>query len=253
LRTDFLEDFVVPVCLAEEISGQAYLRHLMGTAFFVDLDGTFLTAAHILESIDARTGAGTLCGLNVKSDEDRPANIFSEIQEWEKAPSPFDIAIGKIRRNSRKWFEIADHEIAAWKDVATMGYPEVSLNTIDDKFNVHMRMLKGYVQRIVKSGELQILGTHPDCFELSFAISSGMSGSPLFTVDNDRPQLIGVCVGSFSAEVVDYDTSEVDAEGAKFSEKRLRVEQIGIAESIFPLLSWRPVLCGGKSLGELVS
>ena len=62
-----------------------------------------------------------------------------------------------------------------------------------------------------------------------------------------------LCVGSFSAEVVDHVSSEVNDDGKVFEERRVKVEQIGIAESIFPLLAWSPDLLEGTSLGEAIS
>ena len=134
-----------------------------------------------------------------------------------------------------------------------MGYPETALNITAEHFNIHLRTQKGYIQRLVNAGELQTLGSHPDCFELSFPITSGMSGSPLFTSDNNKQQLIGVCVGSHSAEVVDYVSSEINDDGEVFKERHLKVEQIGIAEDINPLLTWKPDMLDGMSLGEAIT
>ena len=62
-----------------------------------------------------------------------------------------------------------------------------------------------------------------------------------------------LCVGSYGSEVVDYALSEVDDDGKVFKERRVKIEQIGIAESIFPLLSWNPDMFEGKSIGEVIS
>lgn len=72
-------------------------------------------------------------------------------------------------------------------------------------------------------------------------------------VDKNKQLLIGVCVGSHGAEVVDYISLEVDDDGRRLEERRVKVEQIGIAENILPLLSWKPEMLEGKSLGAAIS
>lgn len=253
MRQDLLQDYLVPICSAEHKGKVALLRRLLGTAFFINEQGLFLTAKHVMQAIDLHPRQNCLYGINVKSAGEPHANMFVAIQRWEGAPQPFDVAIGQVFFQSRSWFEIRDEKLeAGWKDVAAMGYPETALNVTPEHFNIHLRMLKGYIQRFVRAGELQIRSPHPDCYELSFQITAGMSGAPLFTTENNKQQLIGVCVGSVSAELVDYASSHVEDDGRELNEKRVKVEQIGLAESIFPLLSWRPEMLGGHSLGEAI-
>ena len=64
-----------------------------------------------------------------------------------------------------------------------MGYPETALNTSAGNFNIHARMLKGYVQRLVAAGEISLIAPHPACYELSFPVTLGMSGAPLFAAE----------------------------------------------------------------------
>jgi len=253
MREHFLQDIVVPICSADVTPHRAFLHKLLGTAFFISKNGIFLTAKHVMREVQSDPPPNIQCGLNVKSEGEQPENMFVALDHWENAPEPFDIAIGKVKFLSRPWFEIAKTGATHWKDVATMGYPETALNITSDKFNVHMRSQKGHIQRFVKAGELQVLGQHPDCYELSFPITSGMSGSPLFTADNNKQQLIGVCVGSSSAEIVEYDMSEINEDGKKYEERRLKVEQIGIAESIHPLLLWKPKILEGRTLEDIFS
>jgi hypothetical protein len=94
---------------------------------------------------------------------------------------------------------------------------------------------------------------HPDCFELNFPIPNGFSGSPLFVPSGAKhQQLIGVCVSSYDAEIIVDQFSEVDEQGNRFSERRARVEQYGIAHSNLPLLDWSPTLLNGRSLREAI-
>ena len=123
----------------------------------------------------------------------------------------------------------------------------------ESRFNIHARMLKGYVQRLVDAGEIELIAPHPVCYELSFAVTSGMSGAPLFVAEGGRQELMGVCVGSYSAEVTEYRSTLVEDDGRRLEERSVKVEQIGIAECLLPLLVWTPEILGGRSLADLIS
>ncbi len=253
MSDSLLQDYVVPICSAEASDGKATLIRLLGTAFFIDGAGTFLTASHVLEKLP-RASPSLRHGLVAKSADVRRSNVFAPLRNWESAPKPHDIAIGKIEFPSRSWFSIPRKSFQSpWKDVATIGYPEAALNTDADSFNIHYRTLKGYIQRFVEAGEIAPIRPHPDCYELSFQITAGMSGAPLFTSDNNAQQLIGVCVGSHDSEIATYRSTVVEEDGHTLEEKSVKVEQIGIAQSIIPLLGWRPRVLGGRTIGEVIT
>ena len=188
MRESLLQDYVIPICSAKRFKGSASLRQLLGTAFFVNGAGVFLTAKHLLQKIDKDTSGRVDYGLCVKSHDSTAADVFAPLNSWESAPEPYDIAIGRVDVRSRAWFSRPEESRATpWKDVATLGYPETALNTSAGNFNVHPRMLKGYVQRLVDAGEIDLIALHPLCYELSFPVTSGVSGAPLLrriAIDN---------------------------------------------------------------------
>lgn len=249
MRPPLLEDYVVPICSASISAGRAQLSRLLGTSFFVDDRGVFLTAKHVLKETSNDSDAECY-GLVVKPKTSNES-ILRPIVEWECGPSPYDVAIGMVDFPSRPWFSIDSVDYAApWKDIATLGYPESALNHTVDKFNIHIRALKGYIQRFVAADEIDLIRPHPDCYELSFPITLGMSGAPLFSAEGNRQELIGICTGSYDAAVVAYLTKEISEGNLQFQEQHLKVEQIGIAQSILPLLEWSPSTLSGRCLGE---
>jgi hypothetical protein len=252
MRAPFLQDYVVPVCQAEVSANNAKLSRLEGTAFFINRDGFFLTAGHVLRVVMADS-SGLTWGLNLKGLSSND-NFFAPLGEIDFAPAPFDIGIGRVNYHSKSWFSPYSADgVRGWTDVATLGYPASALNTTPEKFNIHLRLLKGYIQREINEDELPVHRPHPHCYELSFPIPNGLSGSPLFSTEGNGRQLIGVCVKSFDVEIVIDSFTEVDDQGKRFSEKRARVEQYGIAHSILPLCDWRPSLLKGKSLKEAIA
>jgi hypothetical protein len=219
----------------------------------VGQEGHFLTASHVLRAAFVNCGS-SIVGLVVKDPDGNGDNLFRPILRWNEAQSPYDIAAGRIGYASHSWFSAPTPFGAHWLDVATYGYPETALNVGPAAFNIHLRTMKGHVQRPVPAGELPTIGRHPDCLELNFQIPAGMSGAPLFrAVGADRQELLGVCVGSYSAELTLYSHIEIDNAGEKYKERQIKTEQYGLAQLIEPLLDWAPDAFGGRTLRGMLS
>ncbi len=249
-RPPALEDYVVPVVEATLETSLARLSKLFGTAFFINNEGLFLTARHVLEKAHASRGRESEIGLNIRHPVSGK-NAYSPIVAYEFAPAPFDIAIGRSKYSAQSWFKTQEPENYVWLDVATLGYPETALNVTDQNFNIHLRALKGYVQRKIKTDELPSHRPHPECFELNFAVPNGMSGAPLFSPQNAQT-LIGVCVGSVDSEITVFSQTSVEEGNAHFKERVTRIEQYGIAHSVFPLMDWSPSILSGKKISDIL-
>ena len=97
------------------------------------------------------------------------------------------------------------------------------------------------------------MGGQAPALELSFAVPAGLSGAPLFLPDaGEKHSLLGVCVSSHESETQEHIYEEIDEDGGIFRERRLRVEQFGIAHSLAPLADWRPQVLRGKTLKEVL-
>jgi len=112
------------------------------------------------------------------------------------------------------------------------------------------RGFRGYVHREVKAGQLQG-GFHPDAFETSFTMPQGLSGGPLFLTGSQTEAVIGVCVGVNRGETTEFLFEELQADGRLVTERRVRIEEYGIAHDVRPLLDWRPANLGGLTLREV--
>ncbi len=255
MRKALLQDFIVPICRADILPHKARLTRLEGTAFFINDRGVFLTAGHVIRSIQATSNETHIgYGVNVKANDSAGTNAFVRLVEFEHAPSPFDVAIGKVDFISRSWFSVySGAKIEGWKDVATLGYPQSALDPDPERFRIHLRSLKGHVQRAIGADELPAHRPHPDCFELNFAITNGLSGAPLFITRRDVQELIAICVYSVDSEVVIDSLTEIHDDGSRFEERRSRVEQYGIAHSLLPLMDWKPAILKGMSLRDAIS
>jgi hypothetical protein len=141
-----------------------------------------------------------------------------------------------------------------WTDVWTAGYPDSATMILQGNPEYPPRGYHGYITRTIPEGDW--LGfQHSDLFELSFPVVLGMSGAPLFLRETRALpsfELIGVCIGSRSSEVEEYQHEEVEENGSVSRERRLRVEQYGLAQDIRPLLKWKPELLNGQRLGDAI-
>jgi hypothetical protein len=249
----FLQTYVVPVCLCEIGDTSVKIVRLIGSAFFINETGAFLTARHVIDAAQSFAGESQLAiGLAVKRDNGRSETTgFVLISAWESAPDPFDIVIGQVSYSCETVLKVQNIGITEWKEVATFGYPLTALSGPQEAPELNIRCHRGYIQRLTRPGDIHI-GQHPNGFELSFPISQGLSGAPLFVHAGDHDVVIGVCVSSYRSEIVEYDHTEVYENGTRFSEKRLKIEEYGFAHDIRALAeSWRPALLANKRLSEL--
>jgi len=247
------EEIIVPFCSFNVRNEKCFINKLYGTAFFISSEGYFLTARHVIENaLSELSDKDTYIGLCVKGKnlENRMASLL----HYEYAPDNIDVAIGKIDYKTLNEFMILDAEISIWQDVATLGYPENALlNTDSGSLFIKTRAHKGYIQRIIDPNEISNLGNHKRLFELNFSITTGLSGSPLFTNHKEKLRLIGICTGSYSSEIVEFYREEIEENGTPFKEKRVKVEQFGIAQNIHDLLKWAPQLLKGETLEQILT
>lgn len=252
LPPEFLQTHVVPVCVFEDRKTSIYAHNLVGTAFFINHEGYFLTASHVLaQAFTLAKERGQLVGLVVKVGEaEAVKNAVAIIDEFENAPAPFDVSIGRIKFAPPTTFKLEKFEIDVWKDVATYGYPLSALGGQPEDFRINLRAHKGYIQRLTSPEDMKI-GSHPHGFELSFNISPGMSGSPIFVYRGGNDLLVAVAVSSFRGETIEAETSEVLEDGSIFIESRRRIEEYGFAHDIRGILGWMPQMAGGRTLLQL--
>jgi Trypsin-like peptidase domain len=248
----FLQSFVAPVCRYAE-GGTITVEQLHGTCFLVGSDGVFLIARHVLEKLFAEIEerGGHAGAFPMQITVGRTESLTVPIIDFVFAPEPFDIAIFKTTYRSSTPFRLFKRDVDVWQDIATMGYPASNANKTSEKYEVQQRAHKGYIQRVVPAGRLHP-GTHPDCFELNFSITNGLSGSPLFIHRGEFDEVIGICTHSHESRIVLHSHLDVKDGTAEFSEVLSRVEEFGIAHDLRPLFDWNPTCLNGRTLGQVM-
>jgi hypothetical protein len=246
----YLETYIVPVCRFTESSGSALISEFFGTAFFINAGGTFLTARHVIDAaVQSVEKFGGFIGLCVRPS-DGSGSVACRITSIEAACPPYDICIGVAAAGFPTYFALAPISVNTWREVVSYGYPATAQNLSAGEFWMYGRGFRGYVHREVKAGQLPS-DTHPDVFETNFPMPQGLSGGPLFVLGSPKDVVVGVCVGVNRGESTEYLFEELQADGTLMRERRVRIEEYGIAHDLRPLLNWRPGNFGGLTLREI--
>ena len=250
----YLQTYVVPVCLYKAKQDSATILEVIGTAFFINKLGAFASARHVFETAAVISQRKTASwGLIVKLENGKSAKSgVMPVQHFDFAPKPYDFAVGHVAYQCDTHLRLSERSIEVWQDVATYGYPLNAVGGNIDALNVNLRCHKGYIQRLTQPNDIPV-GEHPAGFELSFVLSAGLSGAPLFVYNGDVDIVIGVCVGSIRSEILEDQLEEIDEAGRVHRETRLKIDQYGLAHDIRPLLSWRPNGFGNLTLLELAN
>ena len=256
-----LQHFVVPYVRLDNPDERPTIGTVHGTAFFINSNGAFLTARHVVENCEADIKDHGGVAALVMSNEEHPEVRFAGRVERRFFPDkPYDVAVGTVRRKSKGYF-VFDSGVKAWmwEDVYTAGYPVSATTRRNGDIRIDARGLKGEILRRLPAGDI-LIHPHPDIIEVSFAITRGMSGAPLVMRNahdqNGNPipyfVLLGVCVGNEPSQIVDFSHTEVQDGGKEFKERIARIEEYGLVHDIRPLKDWKPECLSPLTLGEAI-
>ena len=102
---DYEADLYVGSIVSGPSSGPATLH---GTAFFINGEGNFLTAAHVLQAAVKKVeGTGDRICLTVRVPGTRQGNGLYLVS-FNFAPAPFDIAVGRVASRSQSFVKLAN-------------------------------------------------------------------------------------------------------------------------------------------------
>lgn len=247
----FLQSDLLRIVWAkQQDSGVPELKVVHGTAFLLGEKGVFLTARHVLKAATRPNLNGMRPSIFALAPDE--SKVLAEITDIEDAPTGQDIAIGRSDFRLDSLYRLHSERRTVWTGVLSAGYPEDAFVREGGSLKTPIRAFNGIIQRLIFPGDLH-LAPKTLGFELSFSPSPGMSGAPLCISGVSRSshlEVVGVCVGSFRSEQVEDEYTEVNNDGSRYTERRVRITQFGLAESIYPLLDWKPKVLEGQTLGE---
>ena len=212
------------------------VSEVFGTAFSLG-NGFYLSAAHVVKGAQEK---GTIyMGYVVKG-----MWTVAEVSDHELLEDS-DVAIiaATIPSAVTLPWEMAKENML--EDVQTVGFP-YAYDT--ELASIHVRAFKG---NVISGRPFMKFPSHPRVFELSFPCPRGLSGAPLFTVD-DTPRIRGMICGNATVEMLIFrDREEIDDGNKVEVVERYESMQMGIAIQASSLSSINSRLLG-KSIGEHV-
>jgi hypothetical protein len=239
----FTESIVLPICSFRlDKNKEAVYHKFYGSSFIFGDDGTMMTAAHVLrEAIADAEDPDINIGVVGTPSGNQAGSIISIIKEWDFAPQPSDIAVFRSAYRSNTNFRlspVSERNSNYWTDVNTIGFPGNLVTTIGELKTLRLRASKGYIRRMVYSGDL--MHPTPTAYELSFQIDKGMSGSPLFIRRSTFGEVVGICVSSIRSEYIYDRYTKIQEDGSTYSETTVKIEEFGIAHSFSDIVDWVP-------------
>jgi hypothetical protein len=228
----------------------ADVKRLFGTAFLISDGGLFMTASHVLkEAIANEASHGHSIGI---VGIDANGTQIARLLHYEFAPNGQDVAVGLSAFKHKTYYHISEAKYLEWQRVAACGFPEDAISVTDNKIRQPLRAYKGIIQRVIAKDCLALMPKSKG-YELSFSPSPGVSGAPLFIYRGEYGEVAGVCVGSFRSEQVEDEITQINDNGERYTEKRVRITQYGLAESLDELFDWKPDFLHGASLAEVTT
>lgn len=169
----------------------------LGSCFSVFEPGMFVTAAHCLKGVPLEQ-------LWVNHFGGEGPKLFTRVMQIEWVEET-DLAVFLTEAPEARWakpFQKIEHAADFGEEVAAFGYPQDLMSPI--VATQTPRMLRGIVQRPFA---FQSLGKRYVAYELSFPCPPGLSGAPLFLLD-DPSTIIGAITGNFETNTILHSAEE---------------------------------------------
>lgn len=248
-----LQSFICPLVMyTQNDKGVAILDKLIGTVFFINQDGVFLTAKHVVQSaLSISEGNGMSVGVVVKGEgEAYKESFITPLVSYDFYNDNVDVCIGSVNyKTPTELFFSYNKMVGIFSDVLSFGYP---IDAVHNGVFYEDRALKGYIQREIKADrDSGLVNSGCDSYELNFVVSRGMSGSPLIKVNPDGKFIVvGICVGFNRSQTIDFERTEINDNGEIYVESIRKVIEYSRAPIIQGFWDWKPNILKGKSLIE---
>jgi len=181
----------------------------LGTGFFIDNEGTFLTAKHVFPSKSSAT-EHTYKAITFDLKNNLP--VPCPISDLEFSPQ-FDIALGRVQGTRNiKSLDLAERNYPMNLDVITAEFSRTHIKQREDgKLTLTFEpcFRKGYIMRYYKSNYPESIPTQ--CLELSFPALKGASGAPVLMERGGA--VIGMIVQNIGRELLPAQIETVTEPG----------------------------------------
>ncbi len=216
-----LDGYIFPIFSVTQGEEILHVHQFLGTGFWIDDEGHFLTCKHIFESLT--TGQLPAIGQPFGQKTDR----FIPILKPDSHPK-FDIAVGQAPKSTVGGV-LSKYEgtFGLGLDVQAFGF--TNAGKVAHSYQLDVRLLRGYVTR---HSEDSLGLPSPSLIEVSFGSPSGFSGSPLLV----NTEVVGVLYRNVESKLESYSVNETTEGQSQFREVAYRIYEYGIAHRLSDLL-----------------
>lgn len=198
--------------------GNNYSFGVLGTGFFIDEEGHFLTAAHVLNALPENSNFGYPGNIpNVRKTQ----ASFDPIQVI-SINNAMDLALAKISVNKLAPLKFSDYKAVVGESVVLCGYPlplikpsSLVENADGEKvvrLNLDISSVRQYWQPTVKIDEISkglLYNKGFQSFITQHSALPGMSGGPIFNIEGE---VVGLTSANFTRKVQRNPSLQIDVE-----------------------------------------
>ena len=180
---------------------------VLGTGFFIDDEGHFLTAKHVVDALPPNMQFGYAGNV---PNGDRRGLGFSPISIL-AGSNEKDLALGKIEQDKLPPLKLAEKNAVIGESIALCGYPmpvikpKGEVNHVNGKkvinLNLDITSVRQYWQPTIKMDEIKqglLYNKAFHSFITQHPALPGMSGGPIF---NEKGEVVGLTSANYTRKV----------------------------------------------------
>jgi len=218
-----ISEFVFPIVSGTPGSDIFRVDRLIGSGFWVDSKGHFMTCGHVLSEV--KEGQCPAIAQPFGDERDRYIPVLQSV-----CHPKFDMAMGTSKlAHPSKFLPLYEGHVVPGLNVSAFGFTEWGKS--GRTLRVDVRYLKGHITRT--SEESQDLPT-ARVVEVSFGSPSGFSGTPLL-VDVRIAEML---YSNVETKLQGYSLSEVRDGNNEYRETAYRIYEYGLSHQASDLVSF---------------
>ena len=215
-----LKKYIFPLVAITQPGSPLKIKRFIGTGFWIDEDGLFLTCKHVIESLADDEMPAIAQPFSQRSDRFIPVTKAT-------CHSSHDVAVGVAPKSAVEGvLPRYSGDLGLGLDVQAFGFTDAGRE--GRTMNLDPRLLRGYISRF--SGDPFGLPS-PSLIEVSFGSPCGFSGTPLL-VDTE---VVGMMYSNIESKLQSFSINETEEDGSTFRETAYRIYEYGTAHYLADL------------------